>query len=312
VTKAPIGADLVSIEAHEKIDAWSDRARELFTELLEDAPSDLQRELLNRAVAAGHTVAEVHAFADALRGLSDGDAFDACTIERDSAPDYGVVQLLKAEADPVFAFKLKGGELSPADEEPPRAPEKPTAPYAPPGAPGRARPGFDTSDDGALKRTPQQAARELGSSPDDPNGGRAKIASGSVPAAPPAATGPILVQDLLNESMHALGVTYREQAVDGPGQLKLEDALIQAAPALLRGLPVPVALGPAPGSDRRLAVILQVQHSGKSRAYQLFDVVSQEIAWINEGDLLARTELPFSSKTNRRITRVALPSSRSF
>jgi hypothetical protein len=121
---------------------------------------------------------------------------------------------------------------------------------------------------------------------------------------------PCIAQELLNEALHPLGVSFREQPVDGAGAPKLEDLLPHAAQALQRGYPVPVMLGPAAGQDRRVALFLQVQQSGKSRAYQLFDVLSQEIAWVNEGDLLSRTELPFASKHNRRITRIALPQSR--
>ena len=317
------GFDLVSAEARSKVDAWADKARELFGELLEDAPSDMQRELLNRAVAAGHSPAEVHAFADALRGLSDDEAFDKCTIERETAPDYSVVQLLKAEGDPLFAFTLKGGEISPADETPRLTDSH--LPYVPPGAMGRERPKFDqtdpkvrirqsasfeASDDGALKKTAAVAARELGASADAVPS--SKPVSGSHGAIAPAGSGPALAQDLLNEALHPLGVTYREQPLDGAGQPKLEEVMSQAVQALQRGLPVPVALGPQPGQDRRLALFLQVQTSGKSRAYQLFDVLSQEIAWVNEGDLFARAELPFANKQNRRITRIALPASRSF
>lgn len=321
--RGPAGFDLVSSEARRAVDGWAEKSRGLFAELLEDAPTDLQRELLNRAAAAGHSAAEVHAFADALRGFSDGEAFDRCTIERESAPDYSVVQLLKAEADPIFAFTLKGGELSPS-ETGPKLPEG-SLPYVPPGAPGRDRPKFDETDPrirleqhqrfdardgGALKKPNAQAARELGASPDAAPA--VKSPSGSVAPVPPAGSGPVLAQDLLNDALHPLGVTFREQAIDGAGQPKLEEVMPQAAAALQRGLPVAVALGPAPGQDRRLAVFLQVQISGKSRAYQLYDVLSQELAWINEGDLFARTELPFASKHNKRITRIALPTSRSF
>lgn len=321
----PPGFDLVSSEARSKVDAWSERSRELFSELLEDAPTDMQRELLNRSVAAGHSAAEVHAFADALRGLSDGEAFDKCTVDPDLARGYTIVQLLKAEGDPLFAFTLKGGEISPA-EEAPRLPDPSLAPYVPPGAPGRDRPkldvtdpkvrlrqsgAFDANDDGGYKRTSQSVARDLGASPDDP-APVAKVKSGAHPPVQPSAHGPTLAQDLLNEALQPLGVVYREQPIDGAGQSKLEDVMPQASAALARGLPVPVTLGPAPGQDRRFAVFLQVQASGKSRAYQLYDVQSQELAWVNEGDLLARTELPFASKHNRRITRIALPMSKSF
>ncbi len=323
--KAPTG-DLVSIEAREKTDAWSERARDLFTELLEDATTELQRELLNRSVAAGHSSAEVHAFADALRGLSDAAAFEACTLERDSAPDYGVVELLRAEADPIFAFKLKGGELSPTEAPQPKPPEAPAArAYAPPGAPGRARPAFDEPDPRFRKRpsgafdgdvaiamlgTAGNPARDLGGSPADPPH-VAPIDQGSRPPVQAATQSGFPMQDLLNESLQALGLSYHETGIDGPGEPKLEEALIHAGTALRVGMPVAVALGPSPGLIAVYALMLQVQISGKNRAFQLFDVVSQEIAWVNEGDLLARTELPFSSKSNRRITRIAIPTGRS-
>lgn len=319
----PAGFDVVSSEARARVDGWTERSRDLFTELLEDAPSDLQRELLNRAVAAGHTAAEVHAFADALRGLSDAEAYDKCTIERDVAPDYSVVQLLKAEGDPLFAFTLKGGELSPSEESP-KAAE--SLPYVRPSAPGpREKPkfdetdprirmrnsaSFDAKDGGTLKKTAALASRELGASPDAAP--IAKVPSGSHAPVLPSGSGPVIAQDLLNEALHSLGVTYREQPVDGAGQLKLEEVMTQAASALQRGVPVPVTLGPAPGQDRRVAVFLQLQVSGKSRAYQLYDVLSQELAWINEGDLFARAELPFANKHNRRITRIALPLNKAF
>ncbi|MBL8951129.1 MAG: hypothetical protein JNK82_10155 [Myxococcaceae bacterium] len=315
--KAVAGYDLVSAEASSRLDVWPERSKHLFTELLEDAANDMQRELLNRAVAAGHSAAEVHAFADALRGLSDVEAFEKCTIGLDSAPGYTVAQVLKAEADPLFAFTLRGGDISPAEERP-RASD--ALPYVPPPSSPRSdgrkfdemtdpkvrvqrSGGFDVRDDGALKRAAAAAARELGASID----AVPRPSTGPSAAVPSPSSGPAIVQDVLNDAMHALGIAYREQGVDGAGQAKLEDVMAQVAQALQRGLPVPVALGPDPGKDRRFALFLQVQTSGKSRAYQLYDVLSQEVAWLNEGDLFARTELPFASKANRRITRIALP-----
>ena len=75
----------------------------------------------------------------------------------------------------------------------------------------------------------------------------------------------------------------------------------------MRGVPIPIVLGPSPGEYRRYALILQVSTTGKSRAFQLHDPFTQETVWVNEGDLFARTELPFATKTHRRITAIALP-----
>jgi len=72
---------------------------------------------------------------------------------------------------------------------------------------------------------------------------------------------------------------------------------------------VPLGIGPAPGQTRRLVLALQLNASGKSRAWELYDPLSGELVWANEKDFLARTELPFANKANRRLTRVALPSS---
>ena len=108
--------DMLSNEVREHLERWPAKERALFLELLEDAPSELQREFLQRTVAAGHSPPEVHAFADALRSMSDAEAFVACTLEADAPDGYTVVQLLRAEADPLYAFELKGGELSPNEE----------------------------------------------------------------------------------------------------------------------------------------------------------------------------------------------------
>ena len=109
-------AHQLSPEASDVLAQWTQRARLLFDELLDDAGSDLQRELLQRAVAAAHSSAEVHAFADELRGLSDEEAYEACTLDSDAPEDYTVAQLLRAEADPLFAFELKGGTIEPNED----------------------------------------------------------------------------------------------------------------------------------------------------------------------------------------------------
>ena len=318
------GWDALSEEAREKLGAWPVKARELFKELVEDASTEMQRELLQRAVAAGHSPAEIHAFADELRVLPDEAAFDACTLDADAPDGYTVVQLLRAEADPLYAYELKGHSLSPADEVgdaalPAREPD--SLPYVVPNSSGpRPRTSFDSGSQAAISRGPQTGVagdgssgrhkrvdlNDLGESVDAVP--RARPVSGSVPAAavPTPAVGTKLVEDLVNEAARALGVTFREQDVDDAAFL-LEAALQSAATAVGRGIPVPVALGPALGQHRRLALLLQTSTSSGKRAWQLYDPHSAELYWVSEGDLLARSELPFAIKTNRRITRIALP-----
>jgi hypothetical protein len=298
----------ISDEAREQLERWSSQARRLFIELLEDAGSELQRELLQRAVAAAHTPAEVHAFADEIRGLSDEELYEACTLE-DSAPeDYTVAQLLRAEADPLFAFELKGGTLEPREDE---TRELALAPDT------NVKPGFDLPAHDALAQG--LAGKKKNTFEAESADARAKVmdwdALGGAPPAPSqshARAAPAsgkLLEDLLVEATRGLSVAWREYDVDTQGGLSLADAIASAAGALARGLPVPCAIGPAPGQHRRFIVMLQTSTSGKTRAWQLYDPVTQELVWANEGDLLARTELPFANKVNRRLTRIVLPQS---
>lgn len=291
------GDDMLSNEVREHLERWPPRERALFVELLEDAPSELQREFLQRTVAAGHSPPEVHAFADALRSMSDAEAFVACTLEADAPDGYTVVQLLRAEADPLYAFELKGGELSPGEMESAewQVPARLATEPPPPSDPAWT-----------LPYTPG-AVRTLGLTDLGTSSGGAFIPRRTTTGSIEAPLGSAIVADLLNEATRALGVAWREVTVDDVGGNPLEDLLGPIAEALGRGVVVPVAVGPSPGHHRRFCVCLQVATSGKARAFQLYDPFGHELVWANEGTLLSRTELPFADKANRRITRVVLP-----
>ncbi len=302
----------VSEETQAQLDAWPKKARALFFELLEDAGSELQQELLARAVAAGHSPAEVHAFADELRGLADDEAYEACTLHEAAPEDYTVAQLLRAEADPLFAFELKGGTLDPNEAAdtgglftppPPRHAEARDLDEAPPLDPLTA----------ALARKKSSESFEAES-----EGARAQAwdwnaLGGSAPPPPsrsqPVPSGPRLLEGLLGEATRALGVGWKEHDVDVAGGLSLGEALASAAGALTRGIPVPCAVGPRAGEHRRFILLLQLSTSGRNRAWQLYDPFSRELVWANEGDLLSKAELPFANKANRRLTRIVLPQS---
>lgn len=300
----------VSDEARRQLERWSEKSKRLFAELLEDAGSDLQREFLQRAVAAAHTPAEVHAFADEIRGLSDDELYEACTLENAAPEDYTVAQLLRAEADPLFAFELKGGTLEPGEDDEGDAGASPPAPMAPPefepgagdvwaaGLSRKKRSGFEAES--ADVRPKALDWDELGGSPNPP--------PSQVHASPAPASGKLL-EDLLAEATRGLSVAWREYDVDTPGGLALTEALASAAGALTRGIPVPCAIGPGPGQHRRFVLLLQMSAAGKTRAWQMYDPMTQELVWVNEGDLLAKAELPFANKVNRRLTRIVLPQS---
>lgn len=279
-------ADLLSNEVDALIEQWSAEEQALFSELYEDAGSELQRELLLRVVAARHSPAEVHAFADEIRGFDDEQLYDVCTVSA-ATPNVPVTHRFRAEADPLFAMEVNGHSLTPRLEDDagpaystrPRFRAPPALMVAPPaprvGAP--PKPSFEAESRGEDRSTVSR-----------------------VTAAPKRSSSP------LNEAVRSLGLSYREQKVDR-GELTLERALELAASALGKGIPIPVMLGRKVGELGRQVLMLQVSPSGKVRAFQLHDPLSQETVWAHERDLLRRTELPFDAKTFRRITAVSLP-----
>ncbi len=304
----------LSPEAEEQLSRWPGRARALFAELLEDAGTDLQREFLLRAVAAEHTPAEVHAFADALRALSDEEAYEACTLHDDAPEDYTVAQLLRAEADPLYAFELRGGALEPTDDlwyrglthrrpaEPPRTLELELSHHdvvAAAVASKRSSDSFEAESPGARVKPALDWNALPSAAPPEPR----------KDAGPSTAGGVRFLESLLGEATRALHLSWKEHDVDVPGGLSMADAIASAAGALSRGIPVPCAVGPKPGDHRRFIVLLQLATSGKTRAFQLYEPFSSELLWANEGDLLAKAELPFANKMNRRLTRIVLPQS---
>ena len=300
----------VSEEANDQLAQWPARARALFEELLDDAGSDLQREFIQRAVAAAHSPAEVHAFADELRSLGDEEAYEKCTLDESAPDDYTVAQLLRAEADPLFAFELRGGRIEPNEDQsspgfiPPRKKAPDTIelealdPVAVAVRKKKSSDSFESEPVGARSR--KLDWNELPS---------ARPAEQKKEAGPASSHGTRFLENLLAEATRGLSLSWKEQDVDVPGGLTMADALASAAGALSRGIPVPCAVGPAPGVHSRFIVLMQVHASGKSRAWQLYDPFSSELLWANEGDLLAKSELPFANKQNRRLTRIVLPQS---
>lgn len=106
-------SDLLSVEASARIERWSEKDRRAAIELLKLAGSEVQRELLRRAIAAGHELEPLRDFARAIFRMPDAELVAACT----SRPEQvGVEAALRASGDPLFAFSLRqsaGGEKAP-------------------------------------------------------------------------------------------------------------------------------------------------------------------------------------------------------
>lgn len=97
---------------------WAQPARDTWTQLLAGAASELQGELLRRALVAKHSLTELEDFAEDIRRLPDEVLYGACSLrsEVQSATRLTVKQRLRAEADPLIAFELSGVHASNDDE----------------------------------------------------------------------------------------------------------------------------------------------------------------------------------------------------
>lgn len=278
----------LSDEAAAQLALWPSDLRQLFDELMDDARSDLQRELLHRVVMTGHSLAEVHAFADEIRTLTDSEAFSACTLNERSSRDLTVDQLLRAEIDPLLAFELQGGTIEPNEVLERRA--------APPLAAGRE------SDDSRVVRAP-------GPPPLPRRGHRSDKSPPPLPraSAVSADDGSLAMTRALNERCAALRISWQVVNLEVAAGVSIRDGLNRAAELLSRGLTVPAMIGPAVGEHRRFVVMLQLDERQSRRAWQLYDPLAAEAVWVHEADLLAMAELPFAQKANRLLTRLFLP-----
>ncbi len=258
----------------------SPAARARYAELLEDAASALQREMLRRAMLAGHTLPELHAFADAVRPLTDSEIYEACTVHDSDWARANVEALLRAQSDPFEAFALKGGLLTPAAE---KSPPLSVVQASAPSSAARKRPAFQADSTGARLTAQRPRSVELERRP----------SSG------------LLLEPVIRAATRDFGLRWAELEI-GP-TFTCQQALLAIRPALDDGLIVPIALKPLKGELVAFALVLQVTVGKGSRALQLLDVSSSVCAWVNEGDLLNSQELPFPDKRFRRVSHVGLP-----
>jgi hypothetical protein len=235
------------------------------------------------------------AISDALRPLTDAEAFDRCTTKARHRTGRPLLEMLLAESDPLRAFILNGGEISPGGKSSP--PEVKPSPVGA-GQRPQMRPTFDEREEGGAKKTHAFLSREIGKSP-----GATSDAARSKAVAPRG----VVAQDLLFEALKRFYVAYREELMTGVSPTPFEVIAPKLATAVSDGIPVAATLGTAEGEERRLVLFLQLQMSGEVRAYELMDVVSQEVVWINEKDLTTGLDNHFSDKRNGRVLRFILP-----
>jgi hypothetical protein len=259
--------------------AFSVADRQRYTELLEDASTPLQREMIRRAFTAGHSAAQLHAFADAVRGFSDAEVYARCTFQPNASKPTEMHTLLKAQSDPLTAFRLNGGILTPSSMELPALETKQARP-----AVHKARtPGFQADSKEATPHTKRTLH----------------------PAAPKRVNDHSLFEHALAGVSTALGVSWSELLADSKAaRLRALDA---AHASLEGGLVVALALRPVKGDGLTFALALQSNVSHSTRAFEILNVANSQSAWVNQGDLVNGNELPFEDKRFRMLCRVGLP-----
>lgn len=264
-------ADAVLDAVADRLELWRDGERARLTAMLKYAGSDVKRELIRRAVAAGQSAIALQEFADALRPLSDSEAVAAVTIipSDESTP----AQALALQADPLSALKSMR-----------------KLPMAPAGSVGNAPPRYDYT------RAP--SVRDLGHS------GRAAPARTGKAAAPDSQS----VSDLaerLGLAMEPMAVRYEPQSTRADDGGSLADAVDRAAVALKKGWTVPFVV--QDGGREEWALAVQMLGSRGQRAFYFLNVRTGAHAWAHERDLLMRGEVPLAGWEGRRIVRVLVP-----
>jgi hypothetical protein len=253
-------------------------AQSRLRELLEDAASPLQVELLKRGIAAGRSVGELHAFGDAIRGMTDAALFEAFTVNSTKG-NLPLQALLAAQADPLAAFVLSGGVLTPSAE--------PVTTAAP------------------VKRTTQKTF--MGDSEPTQPHRVLRLNSSDLNPATVSETDLSTLQSALNSLCRGLNVSWTVYDVGAGQKMSVAEALQRALVHIDRGLCIPFGLRPLKGSGLGYLLALQVRKSPTGTAIQLLDIASSETSWVHEGDVLHGRELPFADKRLRMVCRTALP-----
>lgn len=252
--------------------------------------SELNRELLARARAAGHGPAALAAFAETLGSLEDPALYEAVMLRPGVAAALDVEARLAAELDPYTSWRLNQGQVPDTD-----ALGLPTR--------GSARPrvGVGTEEDREVSITGGRriSARDLG---DSPSPGRSHAVGRALSEGPVSPSG----RHVGPTAAGVLGLRHRRLAC-GPDidAGRLVGLLVGALSA---GRPVAAQLSGAGGSYR--AVFLQVRPAGRGHALQLHVPSTGETAWVNAQDVRDGAALPVAGGRLVSLSELLLPERR--
>jgi hypothetical protein len=255
------------------MNALSDSEYTELRTILDGAASDMEWAFLLKAVAAQRSISDISEFAVRINGMSERWLMrnlmvvdlmndlspDANPEERGITQQYGnscgptSVQLVHAQADPIYALELRSG--GPIDQPPAQAVTNPES----------INNDQLASEQAAILNA--HAGTGTGNAPTD--------------YANPAA-GAWVEQDL-NAVQSATGVTYTRQLV-GP-DITLDEAMSALQAGLAMGVQVPIVVGQHPGETAHYVVVLLA--SGDR--FLVHDVATGESVWRTDAQFRAST-----------------------
>lgn len=242
--KAPLPPDLPQARAAEKMDKLSPEDRAKVQKLLDGAKSDQEKRYLTKGIAAGHSAAELEAFAAKIAGKDDTWLNDNLRLVGDSKGkgieqqwSYScgptTVEAIKGELDPLYAMKIR--------EE---------------------NPDFQSADNAdGMAKNPGIAADQkamlvdgkgVATSRDDPEG------KGSG----------LVFSTLLNKQADSTGLVYDTQRLGS--DVTVDDAMATMADGVNKGVPVPITVGDAKHPFAHAALVVAVD-PGPPRTFTIHD-----------------------------------------
>jgi hypothetical protein len=234
--------------------------------LMDNAKSEAEKQYLLKGVAAGHSAAELKAFAKKIEGKDEKWMRDNLSVTG-SSKGTGVkqqwsmscnataAQAVKAQMDPIYALKLH--------EE---------------------NPELDQADNAdATAKNPKLAQEQKDMLTSNYTGARGPMSGGgAVPRSGPAAAGR-WNDDLLNNNSDSTGITYAPKDV-GAG-MSVNDAIGKIDSGTGRGQPVPIVIGDNGANKNAHYVLVTGMGKGPPKQYTIHDPGSGQTVVRTEDDI---------------------------
>ena len=260
------------------ITALSDADYTAFRGLLTNASADIERAFIAKALASDHTVAEVTTFATTIKGMSEAWLIQNLNVfQVTSAADTGggtgiiqqfgnscgptSVQVLRAEADPIYALALNsGGNVGTASQT------------------AVTNPASITNATVATEQSSILAAH-------------AAAKTGNAPTDRASPGGGAWVESDMNARKRATGVEYKRKDIGD--DISVDQALAIMTVNVGMGIDVPIVVGSKAGDYAHYVVVVRKQ----GNRFQIHDVWAGQTVWRTATDFReSRLNLPSNHK----------------